>query len=304
VVAHDLHPDYLSSKYALERDGVELIAVQHHHAHLAACLAEHGEPGPAVGAIFDGSGLGSDGTLWGGEILFGDTRCFERAGALRAVGLPGGAQAIRQPWRMACAWLAAAGDGEPDRPGTLVTAVSERAWNDVRALLRSGVATPQSTSMGRLFDAVSALCGVRVEVSYEGQAAIELEAISNPRERGSYPVEVVGGVDGFITIDPRATIRAVASDADGGESPAVIAARFHNAIAAAAIEACARVASARGVEVVVLSGGVFNNRRLLAAVRGGLERSGLRVLVPECLPLGDGGISYGQVVVAASGLMA
>ena len=190
VVAHDLHPEYLSTKYALERDGVELIGVQHHHAHLAACLAEHGEPGPALGAIFDGTGYGLDGTVWGGELLLGDVRAFRRVGSLLPVALPGGASAIRQPWRMACSWLSAAVDGgEPDLPASLAGRVDPRAWAQVRRLAAGGgAAAPATTSMGRLFDAVAALAGIRAEVNYEGQAAIELEAACDPDERGSYPI--------------------------------------------------------------------------------------------------------------------
>ena len=159
VVAHDLHPEYLSTKYAVERDGVELVGVQHHHAHLAATLAEHGEPGTAVGAIFDGSGYGTDGTVWGGELLCGDLAGFERVGMLRPVRLPGGAAAIREPWRMACAWLAAVtGSDDPDEPPPLpawmAETVDERTWGHVAGLARTGLSSPVTTSMGRLFDAV------------------------------------------------------------------------------------------------------------------------------------------------------
>ena len=158
VVAHDLHPEYLSTKYALDLDGVELVGVQHHHAHLAACLAEHGEPGPALGAIFDGTGYGLDGTVWGGELLLGDLRSFRRVGSLLPVALPGGERAIRQPWRMACSWLSAALDGEPQLPASLAGRVEPRAWAQVHRLTVTGTAAPATTSMGRLFDAVAALC--------------------------------------------------------------------------------------------------------------------------------------------------
>ena len=185
VVAHDLHPDYASTRYALEREGVELVAVQHHHAHLAACLAEHGERGPAVGAIFDGAGLGTDGTVWGGELLTGDLQGFERAGHLWPARLPGGDRAAREPWRMACAWLLeAAGDAGPPPPGALAGRVEPDRWRAVARLARSGLAAPVTTSAGRLFDAVAALCGLRAETTYEGQAAVELEAACDPAERG------------------------------------------------------------------------------------------------------------------------
>ena len=301
VVAHDLHPEYLSTKYALERDGVELIGVQHHHAHLAACLAEHGEPGPALGAIFDGTGYGLDGTVWGGELLLGDVRAFRRVGSLLPVALPGGASAIRQPWRMACSWLSAAVDGgEPDLPASLAGRVDARAWAQVRRLAAGGgAAAPATTSMGRLFDAVAALAGIRAEVNYEGQAAIELEAACDPDERGSYPIGVGGAP---LVIDPRETIRAVAADVRAGEPAGAIARRFHRTIARATVEACTALAAAHGTDVVVLSGGVFQSRMLLESVWGDLTAAGLRVLVPERLPVNDGGIAYGQAAVAAARL--
>ena len=160
VVAHDLHPDYLSTRYALERDGVETaVAVQHHHAHLAATLAEHGVTGPAVGAIFDGSGSGGDGTVWGGEILTGDLTSFDRTGHLLAVRLPGGDAAATQPWRMACAWLAAALEtDEPAIPKALASSVERPAWEGVAGMIATGTNAPPTTSAGRLFDAVAALC--------------------------------------------------------------------------------------------------------------------------------------------------
>jgi hydrogenase maturation protein HypF len=301
VVAHDLHPEYLSTKYALDRDGVELIGVQHHHAHLAACLAEHGEPGPAVGAIFDGTGYGSDGTVWGGELLLGDAGSFRRLGTLETVTLPGGARAIKQPWRMACAWLTAAGAAEPELPPTLSGCVDGRAWKQVRQLIRTGTASPATTSMGRLFDAVAALAGIRAEVNYEGQAAIELEAACDLSEPGRYPIALHDGPD-LLVMDPRETIRAVGADARAGVSPGVIAGRFHRAIARVTIEACARLAAANATEVVVLSGGVFQSRVLLESVSAGLSAVGLRVLVPERLPVNDGGIAYGQAAVASARL--
>ena len=188
LVAHDLHPEYLSTKYALERAGVETVGVQHHHAHLAATLAEHGERGPAVGAIFDGTGYGTDGTVWGGELLLGDCRDFERGGHLHPVRMPGGERAIKQPWRMACSWLLETLGREPPLPPLLAERVSEAEWSKVAELAGSGLASPLTSSAGRLFDAVAALCGIRSEVNYEGQAAVELEAAAAPAVRDSYPL--------------------------------------------------------------------------------------------------------------------
>jgi hydrogenase maturation protein HypF len=301
VVAHDLHPEYLSTKYAFERDGVELVGVQHHHAHLAACLAEYGETGPALGAIFDGTGYGEDGTVWGGELLLGDLAGFRRVGMLTAVRLPGGERAIRQPWRMACAWLCSIDDaaGVPPLPGVLAGSVPARAWEQVSELARTGVASPLTTSMGRLFDAVAALCGLRPEVHYEGQAAIELEASIDPAARGRYPLPVARGADGMLMLDPRETVARVAAEIAAGVPVGVVAARFHAAVAGATVEACARGASESGVDRVVLSGGVFQNRRLLTETAAELRGAGLQVMIPERLPCNDGGIAYGQVAVAA-----
>ena len=303
VVVHDLHPEYLSTKYALERDAARHVGVQHHHAHLAACLAEHGESGPALGAIFDGTGHGTDGAVWGGELLAGDLAGFERAGHLRPVRMPGGEQAIRQPWRMACAWLQDALGEEPEPlPG-----VDAARWRAVASLARGELAAPPTTSMGRLFDAVAALCGIRLEVTYEGQAAIELEGAAEPGDHGRYdlpvgpaPAAAGGEPPRGLLLDPRPTILAVAADLRGGVARGVVAARFHDTVAAATAEACAAAASARGLGTVVLSGGVFANRRLLEGASARLRAAGLRVLVPERLPPGDGGISYGQASVAAA----
>jgi hydrogenase maturation protein HypF len=299
LVAHDLHPEYLSTKYAMEREGVEAVGVQHHHAHLAACLAEHGEEGPAIGAIFDGTGYGPDGTIWGGELLLGDLRTFDRVGTLVPVVLPGGERAIKQPWRMACSWLAAGGADIDEIPHALRDAVEPRAWHQVGRLVRTGLGSPQTTSMGRLFDAVAALIGVRAEVNYEGQAAIELEAACDPSECGSYPIPVRGSGESQV-IDPLEAIRCVAAESEAGVQPGVIARRFHAGVARATVDACVSAASSHQTEVVVLAGGVFQNRVLLESVAAGLDAAGLRVLVPERLPMNDGGISYGQAAVAAA----
>ncbi len=296
VVAHDLHPEYLSTKHALGLDGIGPIGVQHHHAHLAACLAEHGHTEPAVGAIFDGTGYGADGTVWGGELLFGDLRGFERMGFLWPVRMPGGEAAIRQPWRMACSWLTAAGADAP------LLDVDEGDWGRVSELVRTGVASPLTTSAGRLFDAVAALCGVRAEVNYEGQAAAELEALADPADRGRYPFALRDHGGAPLVLDARPAVWAVAEELRAGVGAPAVAARFHNSLAVVTAAACARTASRQRAETVVLSGGVFQNRRLLEQTRKLLEAVGLRVLTPEALPPNDGGIAYGQLAVAAARL--
>jgi hydrogenase maturation protein HypF len=307
VVAHDLHPAYLSTAYALEREGVDLVGVQHHHAHLAAALAEAGETGPAVGAIFDGTGYGPDGTVWGGELLAGGLPGYERAGALLPVRLPGGDAAIREPWRMACAWLMATGDGEtPAIPQALRGQVDKADWEAIAELAASGLNSPLTSSVGRLFDAVAALCGIGLHVNYEGQAAAELEGRSDPSERDPYPLPVTegpaDGANGFLVLDARETVLAVAEELRAGAPVERVGGRFHLALAQATAEACERTAERSGTDLVALSGGVFQNRLLLERTRALLDRAGLRVLAPKRLPPNDGGIAYGQVAVAAARL--
>ena len=182
LVAHDLHPDYLSTKYAAALSGVDLAGVQHHHAHIASCLADNGAAGPVIGVAFDGTGYGTDGTIWGGEFLVADLTGFERAGHFATVPMPGGAAAIRQPWRMAAAYLDVVGRGQLD-----VARRNEANWEAVVQLARRGVNAPLTSSAGRLFDAVASIIGVRDSINYEGQAAVELEQLADPAERGSYP---------------------------------------------------------------------------------------------------------------------
>ena len=273
VVAHDLHPEYLSTKWALEQDA-ELVGVQHHHAHAAACLAEHGEEGPVLALVFDGTGYGTDGTLWGSELLRCDLDSFERLAHLEPIPLPGGAAAIAEPWRVAAVHLERAGLPVP----------FER-WPLVRESLK--LDPPLACGMGRLFDAVAALLELRVQVSYEGQAAIELEQLAGETEADPHPWRFGDGT---------ALVSLVAADLADGRPRPEIAAAFHESVAAAAAEACAGVDEPR---TVVLSGGTFQNLRLLRSTRLRLERLGFRVLTHRLVPSNDGGISYGQAAVAA-----
>jgi hydrogenase maturation protein HypF len=279
LVVHDLHPGYRSTAYALERE-LPVLAVQHHHAHLAACLAEHGLS-EAVGAIFDGTGYGTDGTIWGGEILRGGLTGCERLAALHPVRLPGGEAAVREPWRMACAWLLET-FGEAGLPPRLRGHVSERDWAAMCSIARSPAVSPITTSMGRLFDAVAALCGIAPRTSYEGQAAIELAAAAADGRHGAYA---------FAGLDPRPAIRSIVADLERGTAVEIVAARFHDAVADATIQACA------GHDTVVLAGGVFQNRRLAETVARGLRA---RVVLPERLPCNDGAIAFGQAAIAAA----
>jgi hydrogenase maturation protein HypF len=299
VVAHDLHPEYLSTKYALDLDGVELEGVQHHHAHVAACLADNGEPGPVIGVAFDGLGFGPDGTIWGGELLIADLEGFRRAGHLEQVPMPGGAAAIKEPWRMAAAWLSATfGAGVPE--GLPVVGRHRDRWEQVVALGRSGTAAPVTSSAGRLFDAVAAILGVRDAVNYEGQAAVELEQLADPVEAAAYPVGVAPAGDGLLRLAGTDLVRAVVSDLSAGMPPPLIAARFHNGLAAATVAACTALREETGLGTVVLSGGVFQNMLLLERTVAGLEAEGFRVLTHSRVPPNDAGISLGQAAVAAA----
>ena len=297
VVAHDLHPEYLSTKHALDLDGVDRVAVQHHHAHVAACLADNGEAGPVIGVAFDGLGFGTDGSMWGGEILVADLSAFRRAGHLAAVRMPGGAMAIREPWRMAAAHLDAAFEGDP--PGGLrVMRDHADRWDAVVAMARTGTASPVTSSAGRLFDAVAAILGVRDRINYEGQAAAELEQVADPAELAAYPVAIEDGEP--FRIATGGLVRAVVADLGAGIPAPLVAARFHNGLAGGVVAACRRVRESTGLSTAALSGGVFQNVLFTERVVGGLTRDGFRVLTHSRVPANDGGISLGQVVVAGA----
>jgi hydrogenase maturation protein HypF len=274
VIAYDLHPEYLATKWALEQDA-ELTGVQHHHAHAAACLAEHGEVGQVLALVFDGTGYGTDGSLWGGELLRCDLTSFERVAHLDPVPLPGGAAAIREPWRVAAAYLEQTG-----------TPVPWERWELVRHSL--GVNAPHASGMGRLFDAVAAVLGIRDTVTYEGQAAVELEQLAGHVVAEPWP---------WRFGDAAALVSECHTACLAGRDRGAIAAAFHETIAEGAATACADAALA---DTVVLSGGSFQNLRLLDSTRRRLETRGFRVLTHRAVPPNDGGISYGQVAVAAA----
>ena len=297
ILVHDLHPDYLSTRYALGREDVKLISVQHHHAHLAATLAEHGETGPAVGAIFDGTGYGTDGTVWGGEILVGGLDKVARSGRLRPIRLPGGERAIKEPWRMACAWLT---DMRVALPPAFED-IAQQRWNMVARMALQGTGSPFTSSMGRMFDAVAAICGVRLEVSYEGQAAVEFEALADRAAADPYPLEFEHRNEA-VALDPRPMILAVLDDIAAGVPVSTISARFHAGLARATADVLVLVAERRELQLAVLAGGVFQNRLLLELTIDALHTAGLRVLVPETLPPNDGQIAFGQVAIAAARL--
>jgi hydrogenase maturation protein HypF len=296
VVAHDLHPEYLSTKYALDLDGVELVGVQHHHAHIASCLADNGADGPVIGVAFDGTGYGTDGTIWGGEFLVADLAGFQRGGHLTPVPMPGGAAAIRQPWRMAAAYLDYLDGAGSDVAGLGVARRNAARWDAIVSMARRQVNAPLTSSAGRLFDAVAAILGVRDEISYEGQAAIELEQLADPSEAGAYRAAIAGG-DPFNASGAE-LIGAAVEDLTAAVPGEIIAARFHNGLATLILDACVLLREQHGLSTVALSGGVFQNLLLLGGTVTRLEEHGFTVLTHSRVPCNDGGISLGQAVVA------
>ena len=299
VLAHDLHPDYPSTQYAMDTEGVHLVGVQHHHAHIASCLADNGEEGPVIGVAFDGLGLGDDGRAWGGEFLVADLTGFERVAHLTEVPMPGGDVAARQPWRMAAAHLDTAYDGVPPF-GLLVARRQGARWDHVLAATRAGVNSPLTSSMGRLFDAVAAIVGVRDVVTYEGQAAIELEHLADPAEAGTYPVPV--STEAIREIDVGTLVRAVTEDVLRGTPASVVSGRFHNAIADLVRDVCLQLRETSRLSTVALSGGVFQNALLVSRCLERLESAGFVVLTHRQVPPNDGGLSLGQAAVAGARL--
>jgi len=304
VVAHDLHPGYLSTQYAQALEGVRLVPVQHHHAHVVSVMAEVGLPGPVIGVSYDGTGYGADGTAWGGEILIADRREFTRAMHLLPVPIPGGEGAIRRPARMALSHLIAAfGEKGLEKARRLIPHLSETEARVVARQIKRGINCPLTSSMGRFFDAVAALLGASEEATYEGQPAMELEAMCGgggaggkllPYEFGPYPYEPGDGI-----IDPRPTVRAIVGELERGAPVAEMAARFHETVAAFTIEACNRLHAEGAPADVVLCGGVMQNARLLGRLVEGLMEAGLRPHLHQEVPPNDGGLSLGQAVVGA-----
>jgi hydrogenase maturation protein HypF len=288
MIVHDLHPDYPSTRYARERSGVRKLAVQHHHAHMASCMAENELRGPVIGVAFDGTGYGTDGTIWGGEFLIGDYRGVRRAAHFEAIPMPGGELAIREPWRMAAAVLNRAGEDLAPLRGR----IPERNLEIVGRLR-----TPLTSSCGRLFDAVSSLLGIRDRVTYEGQAAIELEGLARgSRAEGCYPVDISD--DGVVRLAP--LIWALMDDLRRGAGKADVARRFHSTIVETIRRVCLRLRDESGLDRVVLSGGVFMNEMLLSAALEALGRDGFRVFRHRLVPPNDGGLCLGQLAIAAA----
>jgi hydrogenase maturation protein HypF len=297
IVAHDMHPDYASTRFALGRTAVTHIAVQHHHAHLAACMAEHQLTNPVIGVIWDGAGWGPDACVWGGEILVGDYMAVERVAHLRYVPQPGGDAAAREPWRMAVAHLLDAG---LDDDGLVASSIDAARRSAVRQMINRRFHSPLTSSAGRLFDAVAALCGAHEVSTYEGQAAMRLEALAEQANPDvAYPFDVAPHARP-LTVDTRPLIRAVNADRLAGVEPALIARRFHSSLTEIVTSVCLGIRRSTGLSDVVLSGGVFANALLTVEVTKAMAAEGFNVYRHRTVPPGDGGLSLGQLAVAAA----
>jgi hydrogenase maturation protein HypF len=297
VIAHDLHPDYLSTKYALSIVGVPKIGVQHHHAHIASCMAEHGLEGPVIGVAFDGLGYGPEGTIWGGEFLVAGLAGYERRAHLRYVPMAGGDLAIRQPWRMALSYLRDTFGKDPislGLPGW--HAIPEKSIELVTKMMQRNLNSVDTSSCGRLFDAVASILGVRHEANYEAQAAIELEMAVLEGISESYPFEM--GANSPWEIDMRPAIERLVRDIQLKLSSSFMAAKFHNTLTAVIVEICRRLRKSDGLNLVCLGGGTFQNMYLLERVVPALRDGGFEVYINTKVPPNDGGISLGQAAVA------
>jgi hydrogenase maturation protein HypF len=316
AIAHDLHPDYHSTQWIQKLHAApgperwqqrlaaaQLVPVQHHHAHLASVLAEHGERGPALGVTWDGTGYGTDGTIWGGEFLLGDATSFERVAHLRPFRLPGGDAAVKEPRRSALGLLAASGLLEQAEGNPALEAFTAAELRVLRVMLARGVNCPVTTSAGRLFDTVAALVGIRQRAAFEGQAAMELEWAARDRDEGEAPPPPnalpIGRESDTLVLDWRPLVEELLLEVRASGPSSRIAERFHESLARAIVT----VAEHTGQRLVALTGGCFQNRRLTERTQHLLEAAGFTVLLNRQVPTNDGGVSLGQVAVAAAALV-
>ena len=304
IIAYDMHPEYLSTKFALNfgsEQGLNLIPIQHHHAHIVSCLVENEVEGPVIGVVFDGTGYGTDGTIWGGEFLTADWRSFQRVGHLEYVPLPGGEAAIRKPYRMALGYLYTLLGEDFSLEGLPLSQVEPVELELIKQQLKRGINSPLTSSAGRLFDAVSALAGVREEIDYEAQAAIELEMLA-PNEVDepalkAYPFSIIE-YQGMRLVKLGELFNTVVQDVKNQVPIPIISLKFHNTVAQIITKMCKLIATETGIAQVALSGGVFQNRLLLKLATAALDREGFSVLTHHLVPCNDGGISLGQAVIA------
>jgi hydrogenase maturation protein HypF len=320
LIAYDLHPDYLSTRYAreLEEAGAKTIGILHHHAHIASCMAENGINSPVIGVVLDGTGWGNDGNIWGGEYVVADYNSFTRSAHLEYLPLAGGDTATKRPYRITAGYLLSLlGDKALDKAISLSpqyynrfngestesfhSALSPTECKIIKQQIQKKINTPQTSSMGRLFDAVSALIGVREVIDYEGQAAIELEmaahAVEEHSDIGSYPYAIVDS-DGMQIIKLADLFSAIIEDIAGKQPRESIAMKFHRTVANMSVDICRHLSEQTGIKKVALSGGVFQNRLLLRQLTALLEKDGFHVITHRLVPCNDGCISLGQAVIA------
>jgi len=300
IMAYDLHPEYLSTKYALQQKGFELIGVQHHHAHIVSCMAENGVKDTVIGLALDGTGYGLDGKIWGGEILICNLESFERAGHLDYVPMPGGTAAIKEPWRMAISYLFHTyGQGFMGLGIEFLKGLDKKRLKIILQMIEKGINSPLTSSLGRLFDGISALVGLRDYVKHEGQAAMELEICMEEGVDSCYDYQMRGEDSGWVLLH-EPIIKGVVEDLMREISQGRISAKFHNTLIRMFGEVCLRVRRERGLSSVALSGGVFQNAFLLKGLSKRLDDMGFKVYTHSEVPSNDGGISLGQAVVASA----
>ncbi|MFH0913949.1 MAG: carbamoyltransferase HypF [Chloroflexota bacterium] len=300
IVACDMHPEYLSTKYAkelAESQNLTLVPVQHHHAHIVSGMADSGLREPVLGVAFDGTGYGTDGHIWGGEFLLADYKDFQRLGHLQYVPMPGGAAAIERPYRIAVSYLVTLLGEDSLKSLPFLEQVDEQELRLLLKQLQKKLNAPLTSSAGRLFDGVSALLGIRGKIDYEAQAAIELEMVTEESESGGYPF-TIAEQDSVNIVRLGQLFAAILADMSRKVTPSVISARFHNTVAQVIAEMCHRLSAKNEISKVVLSGGVFQNRLLLRRTVAALEKAGLTVLTHRQVPTNDGGVSLGQAVIA------
>ncbi|MEN8224234.1 MAG: carbamoyltransferase HypF [Bacteroidota bacterium] len=294
LIVHDLHPDYLSTRYALE-SGLKTMGVQHHHAHIASCMAEHGLDEAVIGISFDGVGLGTDNHIWGGEFLLTELHDFERKTYLDYTAMPGGDMATKEPWRMALSHLIKTyGDDYKKLDLPFLKEIPDEKINIVEQALKLDINCPLTSSAGRLFDAVAALTGLCNVASFHAEAPMRLEGAIDPGEEGSYPFEI------SASIDTRQIIKGVCDDIKSGVTASLIATKFHNSVINIIFAAVEKIAVGSGVRKVVMSGGSFQNKYILEAAEKGLIERGFKVFSPINIPANDGGIALGQLAIAAA----
>ncbi|MFC1958188.1 carbamoyltransferase HypF [Chloroflexota bacterium] len=302
TIAYDMHPEYLSTKYAREIEdkspGITFVPVQHHHAHIVSCMADNGLQEPVIGVALDGTGFGSDGCIWGGEFLVADYHGFDRLGRFQYLPLPGGTAAIEKPYRMAVSYLLTLlGENALEQNLSFLSQVDGFEIDFIKAQIAKGINCPLTSSCGRLFDAVSALLEVRGKIDYEAQAAIELEMIADESETGSYPFSVTEQ-NGLSIVQFDELFSAIITDLDKGVLQANISMKFHRTVTQVVVQMCKHLYGKTGINKVALSGGVFQNRLLLRLAVTALGKAGLQVLTHREVPANDGGVSLGQAVIA------